>query len=234
MKTFGRLFRRQTLVSGPPEQTNGGWPFESLARSTKAFERARSAARSCLWNEAERYLLEAEADPPDRASFLMLKADVAMAQKNWALSELRWQAVIDEFPEQTHAFNAKATAIRAQGRTLEAVAAYLLAMEKDPKSLGPPSMLAHMLEHLPPGVTAELVPKLGPALDPHLKDRRNGALALWSKGKVALGSDDLLEARRLFRAAQTAALTNDDIRADVEAVEARIVSLATAADGPVS
>ena len=225
MGTFGRLFRSRTKAEAPPEQGPVNWPFASLAQSTKAFDRAQSAARSGLWKEAEKHLREAEADPPDRARFLMLKADVATAQRDWALSQWCWQAVIDEFPDQIHAFGAKATALRAQGRTTEAVEAYLLAMEKDPNSLGPPSMLAHMLEHLPADLAAKLAPRLNPALDVHVKDRKNGALALWSKGKVALASGDLLEARRLFRVAQAAALTNSDIKADVEAIEIRIKAM---------
>ena len=213
--------RTPTVASPAPGFSQAAWPFASLARSTKAFERARSAARSLQWEEAARHLSDAEADPPDRLKFLTLKADVSAATGHWAVAEGCWQTVIDQFPDMVDAHGAKATAIRAQGRTTEAVEAYLVAMDQAPTSLGPPSMLAHMLEHLPPDLVRSLIPRLRPALEPHLKDRRNGALALWSMAKVAIADGDLREALRFLRAAQEAALTNTDIRADLDLLEAR-------------
>ncbi|WP_419730543.1 tetratricopeptide repeat protein [Lichenicola sp.] len=230
---FRRLFKGRAAIDpdlAPPvgspqvEPPTQSWPFAKLAKAVAALEKAEAALRVREWDKAERHLEDVGQDPPDRATYLILLAMVSIGRQDWSEVERRWQAVIDEFPDRLDAYNGRATAIRMQGRIDESIGAYLFAMEQAPMDLGPPSMLAHMLENLPAAQVAELSPLLKVALDRHLDDQRQQPLVYWSKGKVALAAGELTEAVQHLRVAQAAAINNLAIRNELEIAEARLAA----------
>lgn len=224
MKRFARLFKSSRPTPQRPETQDGVWPFANLAKAVIALEKAEAALRERKWDKADDLLHDVEADPPDRAQYLTLRAMVASGQQNWRDAERRWQAVIDEFPALGDPYGGKADAIRMQGRLEECVFVYLTALRKAPMDLAAPSMLAHMLKMLPEALVIELAPQLAEALDRHLDNKRQRPLVFRAKAQLASAQGDADGAVLALRVAQAAAVNDETIRDELAVAEAGLAA----------